>query len=943
MSSRLDRNLVTVISGQAVEAFDRLFRTLYATSTSVSLRPVVSEPEPEPDPVPQPVTVVLPSASVARKLYSPKYALALGSTSANSIPPPSTEPITLKKSGSEQNPENPEGQPPRKRGRRKTGKEPMQEAPPLHPGLCNLEKAHLISYLPIWPEPDPPKDVIGFINIRDSNKPTAVHLQRSEMFEVSQAIRFKSPVNAATDTLADVAEPKQFTVEMEKVDKRPQDKTGQSLPDVWFGNTDSDTKEPEEDIKLKCQSVKSSVNTDELQSDTTSSQNANGSSGSLFNEHSSYPTVPVLPTKDLEKNQTGRRASANLEDAQIQLPAKSLNPQVALRKSLFEMARSTENLAAITSRSPLHKTTVNSQPVASASPTFQSVNAAVTANRIPALSPNRSSSSTNLASNRPSPSSSSSSLSSAPPVPKPRTVQLFIKDDPIHKDLGRLEPNSILAARSPTNSVQQSKIGSEDKVNLKTFLEALKPVQSRSSKEPQANEGQKLNQSSKSGVIIADTAKAQNKNLPAQSPKHNSDTLTPIDCKSATTSMQKESKSFDFPKTVPENNRLVTQHKTFFLSAQNPQRILYSSSTTTKDDELRSPKSLKATPDLHTNSDKQTGTGHAKEKSELPALRRLDSYKNTTNAQLGTTEHQATSVHDPEKWASAQPLTKDKKEPFSPVRETQLLSPVKTPDSFPRTPDQRSFTPDFRTPTSDISDGYISALSTASDEFFECSNSPLRDNVFDPLDGAKDGTAGLVFASSPSSTTKSLSCVQSNPPKSVSRLASGSSPLTPLGENDKKEAFDINDKIWREMDAIALKAKVPDKRVEEDFRKSKTTLDSLRQGKTLAESKSTGAQLQGSMRRTRLSDAKADKGGPSGAPTSQKAEPRRSTGDPRLRRAPSFGERLDKVSSRSSSLERKGRSLTATDGQKVKRELQQASRRPKYLCGSVFVCMSGAA
>ncbi|KAG7220588.1 hypothetical protein INR49_017961, partial [Caranx melampygus] len=77
MSSRLDRNLITVVTGQAVEAFDRLFRVLFANSSSVDLRQVATEPEPEQEPLQLPCTPALPSAAIARKLYSPKYALAI--------------------------------------------------------------------------------------------------------------------------------------------------------------------------------------------------------------------------------------------------------------------------------------------------------------------------------------------------------------------------------------------------------------------------------------------------------------------------------------------------------------------------------------------------------------------------------------------------------------------------------------------------------------------------------------------------------------------------------------------------------------------------------------------------------------------------------------------------------------------------------------------------
>ncbi|KAI4833426.1 hypothetical protein KUCAC02_016330 [Chaenocephalus aceratus] len=147
-SSRLDRNLITVITGQAVETFDFQFCDLYLVSR-------------------------------ARKLINPKYALVTGGTHASG-------------NSSEQNSRN---------SRHPTGlKFPKArvrgviEEPPLHPGLAHLEKAYMIPYLPIWPDPDPPSDVIGFINIRDDKRANQVHLQRSERFETSQAIRFSSPL-----------------------------------------------------------------------------------------------------------------------------------------------------------------------------------------------------------------------------------------------------------------------------------------------------------------------------------------------------------------------------------------------------------------------------------------------------------------------------------------------------------------------------------------------------------------------------------------------------------------------------------------------------------------------------------------------------------------------------------------------------------------------------
>ncbi|XP_026215183.1 protein FAM83G [Anabas testudineus] len=181
-SSRLDRNLITVITGQAVETFDLQFRDLYFMSRSVSLNKVPMVDEPVPDPLPQ-VAPAPVSAAVARKLINPKYALV--ATGTHTSPPLSDQNSSNKNS----NTQNPTGLKIMK-GRLKE----VIEEPPIHPGLANLERAYLIPYLPTWPEPDPPSDVIGFINIRDEKRANQVHLQRSERFEVSQAIRFSSPL-----------------------------------------------------------------------------------------------------------------------------------------------------------------------------------------------------------------------------------------------------------------------------------------------------------------------------------------------------------------------------------------------------------------------------------------------------------------------------------------------------------------------------------------------------------------------------------------------------------------------------------------------------------------------------------------------------------------------------------------------------------------------------
>lgn len=184
-SSRLDRNLITVVTGQAVETFDIQFRDLYLLSRGVSLNKIPMADEPIPDPVPQAAPAPV-SAAVARKLINPKYALVATGTH--------TSPSSSDQNSSKQNSNLPAGLKILK-GRLKE----VQEEPPLHPGLANLEKAYLIPYLPTWPEPDPPSDVIGFINIRDEKRAHQVHLQRSERFEVSQAIRFSTPLTAPVE------------------------------------------------------------------------------------------------------------------------------------------------------------------------------------------------------------------------------------------------------------------------------------------------------------------------------------------------------------------------------------------------------------------------------------------------------------------------------------------------------------------------------------------------------------------------------------------------------------------------------------------------------------------------------------------------------------------------------------------------------------------------
>ncbi|XP_023670861.2 protein FAM83G [Paramormyrops kingsleyae] len=189
-ASRLDRNLITVLTGQAVETFDKQFRELYLTSRGVNLSKINLEDEPEPEPIPQSAPVPLPSAAIARKLINPKYALVT-SSATETCSRTSSDKHSAKNEGANNAAMKP---------LQRQLKEPV-ELPPIHPGLLNLERVNMMAYLPTWPEPDPPSDVIGFINIRDTSKPMQAHLMRSELFETSQAIRFKDPFVAPVEPL----------------------------------------------------------------------------------------------------------------------------------------------------------------------------------------------------------------------------------------------------------------------------------------------------------------------------------------------------------------------------------------------------------------------------------------------------------------------------------------------------------------------------------------------------------------------------------------------------------------------------------------------------------------------------------------------------------------------------------------------------------------------
>lgn len=177
-AARTDRNVISVLSGQVVETFDRQFQELYLTSHGVSLKGIPMEKEPEPEPVVLPAVVPLaPSGTVAKKLVNPKYAL-VKAKSAEEIAKVASEKQEAKRPPGLRGPglaEQP-GDPP--------------ETLPVHPGLLHLERANMFEYLPTWvePDPEPGSDILGYINIIDPNvwNPQPSQINRIRIRDTSQ-------------------------------------------------------------------------------------------------------------------------------------------------------------------------------------------------------------------------------------------------------------------------------------------------------------------------------------------------------------------------------------------------------------------------------------------------------------------------------------------------------------------------------------------------------------------------------------------------------------------------------------------------------------------------------------------------------------------------------------------------------------------------------------
>uniref|UniRef100_A0A670Y487 Family with sequence similarity 83 member G n=1 Tax=Pseudonaja textilis TaxID=8673 RepID=A0A670Y487_PSETE len=194
-AARTDRNVISVLSGQVVEAFDKQFQELYLMSRSVSLKSIPMGEEPEPEPVILPSVVSLtPTNSTVKKLVNPKYAL---------VKAKSTEQVVSGKASSDKVLTEPQAEvqskvvPEDRVSERPSNL--MEKVPPIHPGLLNLEKANMFDYLPTWvePDPEPGSEVLGYINIID---PKVKNIQLSQINRIKNRAGQEGAKNKPSQT-----------------------------------------------------------------------------------------------------------------------------------------------------------------------------------------------------------------------------------------------------------------------------------------------------------------------------------------------------------------------------------------------------------------------------------------------------------------------------------------------------------------------------------------------------------------------------------------------------------------------------------------------------------------------------------------------------------------------------------------------------------------------
>ncbi|XP_034082304.1 nascent polypeptide-associated complex subunit alpha, muscle-specific form-like isoform X2 [Gymnodraco acuticeps] len=936
-ASRLDRNLITVVTGQAVESFDKLFRVLYATSNSVDLRKDAIEPEPEAEPIPAPAAVVPPSAEMVRKLYSAKY-VALGNP--YSTPPPKTN-----------NPEDSKNQGTKKRGGKEANKESTQEAPPIHPGLIDLEKVCMMSYLPTWPEPDPPSDVIGFINIRDNKKQNQVHLQRSEMYETSQAVRFSSPFSKAKETLPDVAKPRDFTTKQKEVNELQPAKDKTKTEEVVVGvaqqtktnkgpsEIKSKTEEPVKKLPAsgpQCESNKHTTttpNTEKKQhSNTFPKQDAGHNNTPHLNAHTPPQSRSSASTPNSKGSSQTTQTVTTLSESHTKTEVDSiLNTQQevvsrkqALKASCTQVSHLHSPTEGNTEPHPQTKTVLPHSQSQADHTQSQNSSEITPIIQTPTINSHKSSpqtvSSTSLSENShvsittsksPKSSISSSSIpppalslspaspseTSTPPIPKPRTVHLVIKGDVTYKGQEILDisvvpmaetstaPEKVINARTVATTVttlpqkvpelQNNSAGEVGAQRMtKDILNMVEAPQQKQSGTSQNTINEKAvggddragmqsiaGNKAKSDVLITKVENVITQEVIPKSVKPK--TLVSMDVKvtpqkDSVATVKKEMKapeqvSMDVSGVTNEKTEDVTECKTYLAKVHVPQRISYSelpapvNNVSDTVDSLKAPTHtpISATHIFKDSAGDSTHTvthnqqGNASLTPERPTDSMPDTAKHNTHNNIEEKPSKAPGgTHTPEKPLRLHLSEIHTPDLLSPTSERGLqslmaLTRSATPDGFlPRTPtpdfctppsDSHTYTPDFRTPTPD---GYLSprtdsALSTTSEEFYECCDSPFQEPVLERLaslnhamteehnntNNANATSPVYINSNSPDGTLGTIDrYTSSTETESLERKRSSTGDIQPTKERpDTEKAGDSVERMGRPQAADGLK------------------------------------------------------------------------------------------------------------------------------------------
>ncbi|XP_069762585.1 uncharacterized protein [Narcine bancroftii] len=141
-ASRLDRNIITVLSGQAVEIFDKQFRELLHFSKPVNLLQLNLAPAEEPpEPVQQVATLTAEqTAAIAKKLINPKYSLVRVTNAGSTSSEKKVDSNGMGKKQSDILAKAPKAD------------EITEDEFRVHPDLVNMPKVNMFNYLPTYVE-----------------------------------------------------------------------------------------------------------------------------------------------------------------------------------------------------------------------------------------------------------------------------------------------------------------------------------------------------------------------------------------------------------------------------------------------------------------------------------------------------------------------------------------------------------------------------------------------------------------------------------------------------------------------------------------------------------------------------------------------------------------------------------------------------------------------